>query len=63
MINEDAARRRRALRRAAGAWQNGKPHRAWEILAAAGYEDLWPKFQRQALGHARRTFVVRMTTA
>lgn len=63
MIKESAARRQRALRRAAGAWQQGEPYRAWEILAASGYEDLWPEFRRQALRTARRRFVVRMTTA
>lgn len=60
MITREAAHRRRAYRRAAYAWSSGKPHRAWEILAASGYGDQWQDFQREALRRARRTFKVRM---
>lgn len=63
MISESAARRQRAFRRAAHAWHKGEPHRAWEILAASGFEEHAPEFFRQAHGQARRRFVVRMTTA
>ena len=60
MINRETAKRRRALHRAAYAWANGKPHAAWEILAAEGYGHLWPEFRSEALRRARRTYVVRM---
>lgn len=52
--------RRRAYRRAALAWQAGKPHTAWEILATSGLADEWPYFQRVALRIARGRFVARM---
>jgi hypothetical protein len=61
MISRDASRRQRALRRAAYAWQAGKPHRAVEILLAEGLGDATVReFVRQATSQARRTFHVRM---
>jgi hypothetical protein len=61
MITEQAARRQRALRRAAGAWRNGKPHQAVEIILAAGLGDAAAReFVRQATHRARRTYQVRM---
>jgi hypothetical protein len=62
MISRETARRQRAFRRAAAAWQSGKPHKAWEILDADGLGDpqTWREFQRQALQRARRTYQVRM---
>lgn len=62
MISRGAAHRQRAFRRAAYAWTHGKPHAAWEILAASGYGDQWEAFQREALRAARRTYRVRMAT-
>lgn len=55
-----ASMRHRTFTRAAAAWQAGKPHTAWEILADAGLQDEWPVFQRVALRLARRRFVRRM---
>ena len=63
MISREAARRQRAYRRAAYAWTHGKPHTAWEILAASGYSDQWRDFEKEAFRHARRTFKVRMARA
>ena len=61
MISEQAARRQRALRRAAAAWQNRKPHAAIEIILAAGLGDATAReFVRQATSQARRTYQVRM---
>ena len=61
MITREAAQRRRTLRRAGYAWQAGKPHRAVEIILAAGLGDAAARdFVRQATAHARRTFTVRM---
>lgn len=61
MISRDAARRQRALRRAAYAWQAGKPHQAMEIILAEGLGDATAReFVRQATATARRTFHVRM---
>jgi hypothetical protein len=61
MISEQAARRRRALRRASAAWQAGKPHQAVEIILASGLGDAAAReFVRQATNQARRTFQVRM---
>lgn len=61
MISEQAARRQRALRRAAVAWRNGKPHAAVEIILAAGLGDATAReFVRQATSQARRTYQVRM---
>ena len=45
--------RRRTFARAVTAWRSGRPHTAWEILAAAGMADHWPEFQRVALRAAR----------
>ena len=61
MINEQAARRIRAFRRASVAWHNGKPHAAVEIILAAGLGDATAReFVRQATNQARRTYQVRM---
>jgi hypothetical protein len=61
MITESAAKRRRAFRRASYAWAAGKPHRAVEIILAAGLgEPVAQEFVRQAHAQARRTFTVRM---
>ena len=61
MITREAAQRQRTLRRAAYAWQAGKPHTATEIILAAGLGDAVAReFVRQATGRARRTFQVRM---
>lgn len=55
-----ASMRRRVYTRAAVAWQAGKPHTAWEILAASGLQEEWPTFQRVALRIARRKFLKRL---
>lgn len=61
MITREAARRQRTLRRAAYAWQAGKPHQAVEIILAAGLGDSVARdFVREATGQARRAFTVRM---
>jgi hypothetical protein len=60
MISSHEVARRRTFKRAAHAWSRGMPHRAWEILAVAGYGDLWPAFQREALRQARRRYRARM---
>ena len=52
--------RRRVWKRAALAWQAGKPHQAWEILAQAGYAHEWHRFQRVALRIARGRFTAAM---
>jgi hypothetical protein len=63
MISREAARRQRVFHRAAYAWNNGKPHQAWEILAQEGYGDHWRDFQTEALRRARRTYTVQMARA
>jgi hypothetical protein len=46
------------LRRAAAAWEAGRPHEALDILSEAGMrEEYWPQFQRTALGHARARYL------
>lgn len=52
--------RRRVFRRAAVAWQSGKPHTAWEILAESGFQDEWPRFRKVALRIARGRFTAAM---
>jgi hypothetical protein len=59
MVRQTGAERVRVFRRAAVAWHEHKPHRAWEILAASGYGDHWNEFLRTALVRARRTAVSR----
>jgi hypothetical protein len=49
--------RRRVYSRAARAWNDGKPHTAWEILADAGMADHWPYFQREAFRSARQRYL------
>lgn len=64
MISDQAARRRRAFRRASGAWRNGKPHAAVEIILAAGLGDsVAREFVRQAASQGRRRFIRRMARA
>jgi hypothetical protein len=54
--------RYRALVRAARAWDAGKPHQAWEILAGAGFtRDEWRVFQSEAVRRARSRYLVRMS--
>ena len=63
MISDQSARRIRAFRRAASAWNQGKPHRAWEIIATAGLDDpdgAWRAFRTEACRRARRVFQVRL---
>lgn len=43
------ARRARTLNRARVAWQAGRPHEAWKILADADLSEAWPEFLRVAL--------------
>ena len=53
--------RHRALTRAARAWQAGRPHTAWEILADAGLAAYWPTFRRTALSRARSRYLREMS--
>ena len=44
------------FKRAAVAWQAGKPYTAWEILAQSGLQDEWPAFRKVASRIARARF-------
>lgn len=52
---------RRVLTRAAQAWQGGRPHQAWQIVAEAGLQGGWATFQREALAASRKRYVAAMT--
>lgn len=55
------APRAAVIRRAAQAWNAGKPHTAWEIITTAGYgEPGWRAFQRVALRRARDRYQARL---
>ena len=58
-----ASKRRRVFDRAAVAWHDGKPYRAYAILADAGMGEHWQLFQRTALADARDRFLRRMSAA
>lgn len=60
---DDQQTRTAVIRAAVRAWRDGKPHRAREIMVAAGYGDLWPTFQRAAFRAARGRFVASMARA
>lgn len=59
-LTMSATMRRRTYTRAAVAWQAGRSHQAWEILAASGLADEWTVFLRFALRFARSQYLRRM---
>lgn len=48
------------LNRAAREHNAGKPHRAWEIIDAAGLGEYYPIFLREGLRAARANFQARI---
>jgi len=47
------------LAEAARHWEDGYPHRAWEVMADAGLDHEYPRFVRVATSRARRTYLAR----